>query len=390
MTATRLGTVLACFGLFLVALGLRLAVAGPTPRLGYDERSYARYADAFAAGVPALRQLFASYPKDETLAKGPPPTRIAFVVLSALPCKLAGRCGAQGVLDVALWFGALLAPAAFLVLRRWVEPRVAVVAGILVAVSPLGLAMSQRALQDTFFAVVALGFVGAHDWYWRRPGIAAAAAVGAAFSVALLTKESAGALLLMQVLLALGVYWPRCRTAVNVWPLVLAVGAGGFAALVVLTKVAGDLATLQATYAFYVKTVPEIPYSLDRQGGAWFRYAVDFLMLSPLTLLFVPYAIGKVETGKLLAQLAVGALVFSSLPILNARFVLVLDVLLRGVVAAGIYAVWRKRGGAAAVAVAILALMLASDWGQFWRLFREGGVYDPVTFELARGLGFFR
>ncbi len=387
MTATRLGTVLPCIGLFLLALGLRMALAGPPPRLGYDERIYARYADAFAEGVPALRAMFAAYPQDESLAKGPPPTRLAFIAVSSLPCKLAGRCGAQGVMDVALWFGALLAAASFLVLRRWIEPRLAVVAGILVAVSPLGIAMSHRALQDTFFAVVALAFVGTHDWYWRRPSLGTAAAVGAAFGVAMLTKESAGALLAVQVLLAVTMYWPRLR-AVSVWPLVLGVVGGAFAAVFLLATLAGDLATLQRTYAFYVRTVPEIPYSLDRQGGAWFRYAVDFMMLSPLTLLFGAYAIGKVDCGKLVAQLAVGMIVFSSLPILNARFVLMHDVLLRGLVAAGIFAVWRKWGGA--VAVAILVLLVAADLGQFWRIFRVGGVYDPVTFELGKGLGFFR
>jgi hypothetical protein len=83
--------------------------------------------------------------------------------------------------------------------------------------------------------------------------------------------------------------------------------------------------------------------------------------------------------------------------VLNVRFVLPLDVPLRGLAALGIAAIseqihtkntknprWRT---AALAAVALLAL--AADARQFARIFGEAKVYDPVTQALIRSQGFY-
>lgn len=379
---------LVCAALFAVALGLRVALRAPLAWSGYDESVYATYTNAWGAGLDSYRDVFKSYPLKPELNAGPPPTRVAFVATAALACKLAGACDAAVIRDTSLLFGALLAALAFLLLRHWLPLPAAVSAAVLVAVSPLGLAMSERGLQDTFFAAVALLVLWAHDGYWRRPSRTAAAAVGASSFVAILTKEAALPLLAMQTIVAVVCYRNK-HSGVPWWPLVAAVAVAGLCAGMVLVWVAGDAETLRATYTFYVKAVPAIPYSVTRQGGPWFRYAIDLLLLSPVVWMLAVWGAGRSAGSLLMTQTIIGFALFSGLPILNVRFVMLLDVLVRGIAVAGIYdALKVRRHAAVTVGVAVSALVLV-DWWQYERIFRAGGVYDPVTFDLARALGFF-
>ena len=126
------------------------------------------------------------------------------------------------------------------------------------------------------------------------------------------------------------------------------------------------------------------------------------MMLSPLVLLLAFVAIADrlrarpllrdAASPDLSAQNALCALVgFSSLPLQNVRFQLLTDVMLRGLAAValvsmvGVLPACRR---STALMWAGLCLLAVDLW-QFQRIFFAGGVYDPVTFEIARALGFF-
>jgi hypothetical protein len=76
----------------------------------------------------------------------------------------------------------------------------------------------------------------------------------------------------------------------------------------------------------------------------------------------------------------------------NVRFALLSDVFLRAAAVAGLGHLLLVAGftGRSIVGGALLGALVALDLWQYARIFVVGRVYDPVTLDLARALGFFR
>ncbi|MGC3992505.1 MAG: hypothetical protein QM796_22950 [Chthoniobacteraceae bacterium] len=90
-----------------------------------------------------------------------------------------------------------------------------------------------------------------------------------------------------------------------------------------------------------------------------------------------------------------GVLVFGLLPVRAVRVVLYLDVFLRALALLAILWMGRetaRRTGiiSSAVVGVLLVITLGSDVWQFYTLFDVANVYDPTTFELIRGNGFWQ
>ena len=157
---------------------------------------------------------------------------------------------------------------------------------LLVAVAPLQIHLAQRALIDGYFAFWAVLCA----WFlWENlqtPNHAGwLCAFGFSLFVLILTKENAAF-----VFAALAVTYLVFQTAGlgrggSVTVLFVSLGAV-LLALFILASMVGGLGEWISFYQMFVRKSAALPYARIHQDGPWFRYLIDFILLSPLVVVF--------------------------------------------------------------------------------------------------------
>ncbi len=383
----------------LCACAYRVLTLGPVALNGFDEHAYLFFIKTFAAkGFAGLRELIAQFPVNENLSKGPLPFRIGFIVAGWLSCLLLGSYSVESLAALSFIAGILTIAVAYLLLKEWFSRGTAFTAALLLIVSPLMTGLSRRALQDPFFALIVVTAMWLYHLSWTRPRFSTLLFLAAALLAGFLTKESM--LFLYPAFAAAALYYrqtvpvnPGFRIAI---PFLIAPAL--YACF--CSWLAGGFHNVFSAYAAYAAMQDTIAYALKFQKGPWFRYMVDFMLVSPATCLLsvagMICAARDTDTrGRSFSAIYLlgGLAVFSILPLLNLRMVLFLDLPLRALAALGILALARTltpgRAFSAGV-IALTAIILALDVSQFFRLFVMAHVYDPVTSALIAANGFVR
>lgn len=355
-----------------------------------DELIYIRYATRISAdGLSQFRLLADEYASNPSLWVFPNPLRVLYILMTALGCWLAGVCSGATVAAVSFLSGIALVLLTIVLAWRMFGERVALLSGLLAALSPLQLALSRRAWQDGFFSLTVLLALWAFWERSRSPRKGWDILLGCALLAGLLTKESAiifpvgflGALLYPKI--SRGVTMTRSTLAALLLPLPLA-------ALILLTLIP-DPSLLIRVYSSWLWATEAGAYAIAYSQGPWFRYLIDFLLLSPLTtLLAIGYYFkpaGEQEDPFLGRSTLILFLVFSLLALKNVRYVSFLDIPMRILAVLTLTslfhhpAVERVRERGLVLAVLLLA---AYDLSLFYAIFIGGGVYDPVTATLAK------
>jgi hypothetical protein len=389
---------LAPWAVCALALGLAASLVLTHPvmtwRTGADEGTYLGYAVQIArdgpGAIPALTRAHLDDPSSR--ANAPSPLRLAVVLPDAFAVWLLGP-DYPSLQRVSLAALLALIFVAFVGFRHVAGPRIAMAVTLLLAVSPLQLGMARRALGDNlstalwtasiFLCVEALASE------WRRGWLA----VAVAFALTLLVKEAN--LILVPIALVLVMFDAIRRGRAPSWlavvgttlaPVTLAGLAMAFAAGGARTAFDCVVATLHQT--------GENPYLLRFGGGPWYRYVVDFLLLSPWTALLYLVWLGiLVGTQRMEDRLIAWAL----LPILYlaavspvARFVrwtMPLDVPIRLGAALAIAGLLGGRAMLLPRAM-VLGLLMVADIRSFLALFVVGDIYDPSNWLLLWWRGF--
>ena len=263
-----------------------------------------------------------------------------------------------------------------------VGDRIALGTALLLATSPLGLGMARRALSDNLNAllmtIALLLCIEALARDWRRGWSFVALGFGAAF----LAKE----LNLVLIPIGLGLLAAEAvrrgrapslvaLACISVVPVLLSTG--------VLGLVAGGLEPVAKAFALLAGGASGSDYARRWGGGPWFRYVLDFLLLSPATTLLYVVSLGvlvgersddpRLRSWALVPVLFVAATL--SLPKF-VRWALPLDVPLRLGAAA---ALARLSGGRVAIFAGMVCLLMVADLMAFHRFFVTADIYDPTT-----------
>lgn len=384
---------------FLLGSGAILAVAAAirwwtfdVTQFRGDELVYIRYATRISAdGLSQFRLLAQEYASNPSLWVFPNPLRVLYILMTALGCRLAGACSGATVAAVSLLSGIALVLLTIVLAWRMFGERVALLSGLLAALSPLQLALSRRAWQDGFFSLTVLLALWAYWEGGRTSRKAWDLLLGCSLLAALLTKESAiifplgllGTLLLRHCRRSTSIPLNRSMLAALLLPLPLA-------ALILLALIP-DPSLLVRVYNSWLWATEAGAYAIAYSQGPWFRYLIDFLLLSPLTtLLAVGYYFkpaGEQEDPFLGRSTLILFLVFSLLALKNVRYVSFLDIPVRILAVLTLTSLSRhpavERVGERGVFMAVL-LLAAYDLSLFYALFIGGGVYDPVTATLAK------
>lgn len=357
-----------------------------------DEEVYIHYATRIsAAGTSQFRALAVEYASDPYLWAFPNPLRVLYILVTAVACRVAGACSGPTIAAVSFLSGIGLVLLTLIMAQRMVGDRVALLSGLLVAFSPLQLALSRRAWQDGLFSLFVLLALWA---FWERSRSQRNGwdiLLGGSLVAALLIKESALILLIILLAFLAGRKWlgnrdiPRARSLLVALLLPLPLAA---CALLLLVP---DLPLLIRVYSGWQTGLRTGPYSITYSQGPWFRYVIDFFLLSPVTILLAISSYvrpGSEQEDRFLGRSTLLLFVaFSLVPLKSVRYVSFLDIPIRILAVLTLISMLRHpigtalKGWGPVIAVLLLA---AYDLSLFHSVFISGGVYDPHTAALAK------
>ena len=289
--------------LFIIVLVAAIYLRLPSRNVawrGPDERVYMAYSTEIAeSGVRAIPALVDDYNRDRKQWIYPPPVRIGSTLVVAGLMKLSGASAEKAAVLVSFAFSLLaFFVAALLGLRifdRW-----AVLIGLaFLSVSPLDLALAQRAWQDSVVAGVGIllfylcveASISSRPQWWRVIFWMVA-------SYFLLIKELA---LFIYVLCALGLVVDVWRREFS-WKAVAAVaipsGLVVIASYGVLMWISGGARPVLQLYQHMEQALSWNQYNHIYQRGPWYSFPLGLWVLSPITTLLCGVGIGQIILGR--------------------------------------------------------------------------------------------
>lgn len=383
--------VIACILIAVFAAGvfLRLAFLNTTDyRGGADEGYYVRYA-AYMAQEPgaSIRAIADAYIATPEMHLFPNPLRAGHIIIASLWMRLTNRFDFTSLALMSALFGILGLGVGYLFMRRLFNRNVALTGLILLAASPLNLAMSRRALQDSpvyFFMILAAYLF--YEAYTRRSPVRYAA-FAFSFAIAMTVKETSVLLAAFFLAFAISERTFYRKDSAILAP-AIAVGASVAVAFGAYIAAVGGLNNLIAIAKIIILSPATNDYALRYQSGSFFRYGIDFFLISPLVFIAgavfcVVYGMGRNGKGEgyryLIIFFAVLYCLFSFFS-KNLRYVMALDLPIRVFAALAITFFSSKAGRyTLALSVAVAGCIAAVDIAIFRHIFLTAGVYDPVT-----------
>lgn len=385
------------FGLALCALlglgaFLRFVPSTGATRVGFDEHGYSVFVQAItSAGLRHYDQVVHVYVAQQYAAKDAtvPATRIGFLAPAVVAAQAFHLPPLQALRLVSQLASLALLGATAVIAYRLGGPVRMLVLTALMAVAPLQIALAQRALIDGYFACWAI-FTAWFFWESLRAPAQRGwlAAYGVSLFVLVLTKENAAFVFL--ALLATATTLLLCSRQRPSFGLIVVSVLAPVLAVLFLAALVGGIGAWIAFYRMFVAKSSGLHYAVQMQDGAWYRYLIDFAVLSPL---IVALAFGRVfqldRTAKadLFWTLFLGFsfVVMSSVSYgMSLRFAAYWDVPLRWLAASQLIILMQRlfpRRAAFSLALAVV-LCASVDLSQYARLFMRGKIYDPVSTQL--------
>lgn len=386
-----------------LALGLVLAVAGAilvtslsaiTYAPGVDEGHYLRYVTAVSSDGPqALRSLFDEYLANEEQWLFPSPLRIGFITIGAV-LALFFSPSFTLLSGISIASHLTLVAVTYVYSARHFSRIEALLIAALTTFSPLYLALGRRALVDSF-ATLTLGLT---VWLLldlvvsgNRP--AARFRFAVVFGFAILTKET-NVLFLVPALAFLAVDRYLLGNRLEWRSLLVPLLAPPAAAGLLFAVAAGGIGQLAELASIILRSPATNEYAIRFGSGPWYRYIIDFMLLSPVpTLMALAFIATRIKglLGRRLDRRAAYFLVVAlSLFVTfnfftkNVRYVAILDLPIRIFCVLWLLEVLRSgwKRPAAVLAILAVAALSAADFLSFQEMAVAGRMYDPVSYSL--------
>ena len=322
-----------------------------------------------------------------------PPTRVGFLFPAV---ALAGLTGLQPLValhGVSLAASILLLLATAIIGYRLDGNERMLVLTALIAVAPLQIYLAQRSLVDGYFALWAVLCAWFVFESFRAPKERGwLIAYGFSLFVLVLTKENA-AFVFVALMATLMCLWAFGMGRLHLGLLVASFLAPALA-VVVLASYMGGLGEWLAFYRMFSQKSVQIPYVIQFQDGAWYRYLIDFTVLSPCIVVVVfgrIFQLTKEAKADIFWALFLG---FSFVAMscirygISLRFAAYWDEPMRWLAASQLLVFQRRFSPRVGVVVAVVAVVLLAtvDLIQYWQFFVKAGIYDPVSSHLLHVL----
>jgi 4-amino-4-deoxy-L-arabinose transferase-like glycosyltransferase len=362
-------------------------------RFGADEGTYYQQAKEIQAhGSEGYRFLAERFIQDKDAHIFPPPLRVLPLAIDALALSVSDSFGSLSALSLICFV--LLGLVAYYYIKDVWDQDLAVITVVLLAFSPLGSAMARRALIDSLTYLVTAFSLLSFLAYTVRRNSGRLMVFSSSLLLLQMTRETG--FLLYPFYCAMLVYLHyRRHPEITLRAILLCfiVPVGVTAIIYQALYGAGTLYRIMNVIYFDTLTTPS-DYILNFSSGPWYRYLLDFMLLSPLSILLAYFYTGyylsrkqfDVQTAVLLSFFAYTIFVFDFLQMKNVRYVIFLDLVIRIIAAMGVRAIpsvfvenQRRRS---IVIVALVVLLAVTDFRAFTNYFVTGNVYDPVSYNL--------
>jgi len=367
---------------------------------GNDERTYAFYMNTVNNyGIGTVSSLSQAYYKVPDNQRPPTPLRVFFIFTGVLTCQISGTCGLQNLAMISFFSRIILILIAFFWLSKLFDPKIAFLSSVLLLISPAGLWSAERALQDSFFALLMVAAIIAYHYCWNGERPRMPLLFGMILVAGFLTKESM--IFLYPCFFTSGIYYWRQNKTIPWRRILMPLISSPIIYLIIISILVGGLGAVIDHYVFFMKGMNKVEYVARFQLGPWYRPIIDWMLVSPVAFLLA--VVGMVisvssqkNTGgrNLMAiYLISGLLVFGTFSIQNLRYVLFLDVFICALAVIGALSLSEKMKNhryQTAIFALILLLIASSDIIQFFKIFVVAKVYDPVTATIMTSLGFIR
>jgi 4-amino-4-deoxy-L-arabinose transferase-like glycosyltransferase len=373
---------------------LRIYPSATYPKLGSDEVDYVVYLKqiekAGAANYGQIVRFYVQrqYERPDAIV---PATRVGFLLPAYWTGKIFQLSPVSALHATACAGGILLLGIGAIWSYRLGGTWRMLAMSSLLATSALQIYLSQRALLDdyfAFFAVLAAWLAWENLQRPRHSGWLLAYSV--CLAILVLTKEN-GAFVIFALagMFALNRY---LKIGVVTPQLIIATIAGPLLAILLLAAMIGGLGEFVRFYLMFESKSRTNWYSVAVQDGPWFRYLIDFILLAPLTTVFALggiFQLRRSERSDVFMATFLGLSFLCMAPLrygLSLRYAVYWEIPICWLACSQISTLRAKvslRWREAVVAILIIILSYVGIH-QYHRIFVAGGIYDPVTYHLAR------
>jgi len=353
-----------------------------------DEGYYLYYAKSISDnGITHFPDLFKFYLGDKANWVYPSPLRIGFITISSLFAKIFGNS------FISLSLLSLFSFVVFLIvnfhfIKKYFSEKIALLSVALLAFSPINMAMARRALMDS----TANLFICLAVWLFldslKEDRLLKKILFVLAYSAAILIRENSALLsifFLAYILIRSSIIREnKARIADILTTTFIPFIIVGIAYIVA----AGGVSQVANTARIILNSPKTNLYAINFGSGPWFRYLIDFMLLSPWVLIlfigFIFYYImkdkGQEEVNYLLFFFLSSIIIFSFFT-KNIRYLIFLDMPLRLSAILMLNELTKRIfKDRFFVALFIIVLLVSlSDYRSFDYLFVKNGIYDPVS-----------
>lgn len=383
--------------LFALGAFLRIYPSSGFNHVGFDEHGYAVFVHQIqTVGLWNYDAVVQGYVERQYKIRDAvvPATRVGFLAPAAILADLCHLKPVPALRMTSAAAGVLLLLLSALFAYRLGGTTSMLGVAALMATAPLQIYLSQRSLLDGYFAFWAIAALWLAWENLQRPrhrGWLCAYTI--CLIILTLTKENAAfvvfaifALFLLNRFLRIGTVTPQLLMATIIGP--------ALAILILAALVGGIWEWVQFNRMFVAKSRTNF-YSVLAQDGPWYRYAVDFVIVSPLLIAFACGRIFQINRADRAGTFMAAFLLLSLIPMamvkygISLRYAAFCDPPLCWLAWAQISALSKRFAGLrpALVASSLLLILCAVGINQYVRFFVTGKVYDPITAALVWSSG---
>lgn len=388
------------FSIVLLAAAGRYLAPESFHLQGSDEYYYLHYAQHVANnGVQGVRDLVDWYAQSAQNRYHPSPARLVYLFLTAFLVKIFGS--SYSVLVSLSYLSVIIfCSLSFYYARKLFSKEVGAVFLVLLSSSPLTLGMGCVALSESFLNLLWGCSVWAFMDYIDKRSVPKMALVIAFLTLSVLVKESSILLFFFVIVFMTAARYFKVPVVIKDLALLCGIPAVlvFFIYLLVLGGPQKVLVLMHATYMTHFVDQANT-YALNFSGGPWFRYFVDFLLLSPvMTLAAVGYMghliLKHSRNWKEVYFLIYFAVIFIPLSFLQhtkvVRFVINLEMVLALLTSWAVLEFFKADiRNDRWLKPALSALLIAGiSFRSFFKLFAVASMLDPITYHLMQIQGF--
>ncbi|MDD2679845.1 MAG: glycosyltransferase family 39 protein [Candidatus Omnitrophica bacterium] len=359
---------------------------------GADEGCYLRYAAYIAEkGLSGFSAIFQGFVQDEAHWFNPNPLRVGFIMLSAAWLKIAGYSFIN-LAFLSLFSYALFLGFSYYFARKYLGEQLALLLVILLAFSPLQMAMARRALMESTLNLFSILSIWLFWDYLKNRGRLKFILFVAVYIGSILIKETSVLLVIVFLLYFLAERFIYGKKT----------GLKAITALLFLPLIFTGLAYLALGCFPYMSDTLKILFGHPQPAsyatlfcsGPWYRYLIDYMLLSPWVVILAigfifSFFLQREEDALALYFIFVFLLTFILFSVFmkNVRYVIILDTPLRLFSLLMLNSLARRvcpRQGHMKLTFVLVMVLVLFDCFNFYNLFIAKGIYDPTSFFLLK------